>query len=171
GADMRTVHPLSLREGEAAQLLFPVDRIAVTDLDLFLFDVSNPQQPVLAGSSVGLGNSELVTAPAAGAYVLLVEAVGAGTDYRLLIGNPGDESASPALTDDFTAGVLLRHASGVAAEQAVPLREPVAIAPADSYWAGQPLAAHYQTLRRAKQLGLDPEVEAVELERPAATDR
>lgn len=171
GADMRTVHPLSLGAGEAVQLLFPVDRIAVTDLDLFLFDVSEPERPVLAGSSVGLGNSELVTAPAAGAYVLLVEAVGVGTDYRLLVGSPAGESTMPVLTDHFTAGVLLRHASGVAAEQTAPLREPVAIGPADSYWAGQPLAAHYQTLRRAKQLGLDPAVEAVELERPAATGR
>jgi PKD repeat protein len=187
GADARAVHRLALRAGEPVVLTFPVERIAATDLDLYLFDLADPQRPALAASSVGLGDTESVTAPAAGTYALLVEAVGAGTDYRLRVGGEPPAPA-PALTEGFVAGELLlqRHPGNGAPvpleltpvdqlpDGGILVRLPPAADTADPYWAGQPLQAHYLTMRRFKQLGLDPAFAAVELDRNGAaipTDR
>jgi chitodextrinase len=176
GADGRAAHELDLQAGQVVELTYPAEEVASSDLDLYLFEVSDAQRPVYAGSSIGHGDREAVAAPIAGRYVLLVEAVGPGTSYDLRIADTG--TASPQLLkNDFVAGELLlqRHAGD---QRPLPeditlleadgerLRVRLALpAPADPYWTDQPFAAHYQTLRRFKQLGLDPNVRTVELRR------
>lgn len=145
GANARTIHTLRLAEAEPVVVSYPTAQIARTDLDLFLFDLADPQRPRLVASSVGLGDVEAVVAPAAGEFAVLVEAVGAGTEYELRRGG-AVPAPTPALADASAASGLPQQPPGRV--QSAPV--------ADPYWSGQPLEANYRTLRRVKQLQLDP---------------
>lgn len=156
GADMHAVHRFELRAGESVELGFSAERIALTDLDLYLFDVSDPRMPVLADSSIDQGDVERVTAPASGSYAVLVEAVGAGSEYRLRSG--GEAARQPmTLADEVDPQALLPARSGEApAGGAIPLGSLEATDVVDPLWAGQPLEARHRSVRQAKRLGLDP---------------
>lgn len=148
GVNARAIHTLHLQAGEPVVVSYPTAQIARTDLDLFLFDFADPQRPQLVASSVGLGDVEAVVAPAAGEFALLVEVVGDGTEYEL---RRGGELPAPALTDASAANEMLLPQAGRALSAALP----PAVA-GDPFWSGQPLEADYRTLRRAKQMQLDP---------------
>jgi hypothetical protein len=156
GADRHAVHRFELRAGESVELGFPAERIALTDLDLYLFDVSDPRMPVLADSSIDQGDVERVTAPVSGRYAVLVEAVGAGSEYRLRSG--GEAARQPlTLADEVDPDTLLPARSGEApAGGAISPGPPGAADVVDPLWAGQPLEARHRSVRQAKRLGLDP---------------
>lgn len=149
GVNARAIHTLQLQAGEPVVVSYPTAQIARTDLDLFLFDLADPQHPQLVASSVGLGDVEAVVAPAAGEFALLVEAVGDGTEYEL---RRGGELPAPTPALDASAGNEMPQLQG---GRALSPEAPPAVT-GDPFWSGQPLEADYRTLRRAKQAQLDP---------------
>ncbi len=107
--DLRDVYRAELAAGQTLRL--DIASAAQGDLDLYLFDA----QGNLLDASLSTGNTETLTVPAGGTYIIDVEVYRGHSLYRLTLSDTGGTALSPGqlrLSDAFVPGKLVVREQG-----------------------------------------------------------
>lgn len=86
-ADPADIFEITLVAGQAIELAISDWDLSGADLDLYLVDAADPVNPVVIDASVGIGATEIITAPGSGTFLVVVEAFAGASNYVLSVGN------------------------------------------------------------------------------------